>query len=220
MNFKLIKDFISTTEQTEVLNYGELQQDVVYENIENIHVKAVNEQIKGSSITCDMTGTEISKAAAKYQGDTTCVPFVPELFYNIKDRISNEIGINKEHVFFQFLQLKSGGAVPMHYDVSAPGYITYKCNIPVIGPETDEVYIDKSIFSFPMLSLYCFEANLYKHWANACAQKRIILSYGFIVPYADLGWKESDGRVRLSNKLWKIFIKKPHGKSRGVLIED
>lgn len=205
MNFKLIENFISQKEREEILDYGVLQKDVIHENIKNVHVKAVNEQIKGSSITCDMTNTEISKAAAKYQGDTTCVTSVPELFYNIKDRISNEIKINKENVFFQFLQLKSGGSVPMHYDVSAPGYITYKCNIPVIGPEVDEIYIDKSIFSFPMLSLYCFEANLYKHWANACDQKRIILSYGFIVPYVDLGWNESDGRVRLSNKLWEKF---------------
>ena len=205
MNFKLIENFISAQEREEILEYSKSQKDVVPGDIKNVHVKAVNEQIKGSSITCDMTNTEVSKAASKYQGDSTCVTSVPELFYNIKDRISDEVKINKENVFFQFLQLKSGGAVPMHYDASAPGYITYKCNIPVIGPNTDDVHIDKSVFSFPMLSLYCFEANLYKHWANASDEKRIILSYGFIVPYADLGWKESDGRVRLSNKLWKKF---------------
>lgn len=204
MNFKLIENFISTSEIDEILKYGDTQQEVVASSIGNIHVKKINENLKGSSITCDMTCTEISSAASKYQGDATCVSSVPAIFHNIKDKIAS-IGIDKSHVFFQYLELKAGGKVPMHYDVAVPGYITYKCNVAVVGPEIDEIYIDKEVFPFPQRSLYCFEASLYKHWAIPSSVKRIVLSYGFLLPYSDLGWSTTDPRVKLSNRLWKKF---------------
>ncbi len=205
MNFRLIEGFISMQEQDEILAYGNTQQEVVPTEISNIHVKAISEKLKGSSITCDMTGTEVSSAASKYQGDVTCVSAVPQIFYDLKDKIANAININQEHVFFQFLTLNPAGKVPMHYDVAVPGFITYKCNVAVIGPEIDEIYIDKEVFSFPQHSLYCFEASLYKHWAIPSTSKRIVLSYGFMLPYADLGWDINDPRVKLSNRIWKKF---------------
>lgn len=205
MNFKLIKNFISSSEVDEIIKYGYVQQEVVASTIANIHVKKINENLKGSSITCDMTCTEISSAASKYQGDATCVSYVPSIFHNIKDKIASIIGINKSHVFFQYLELKAGGKVPMHYDVAVPGYITYKCNVAVIGPEIDEIYINKDIFTFPQRSLYCFEASLYKHWAIPAECRRIVLSYGFMLSYSDLGWADTDPRIKLSNRLWNKF---------------
>jgi hypothetical protein len=43
---------------------------------------------------------------------------------------------------------------------------------------------------------------------NTSDAPRILLSYGFIIPIEELGYKESDSRVRLSNKIWKAFISK------------
>jgi uncharacterized cupin superfamily protein len=95
-----------------------------------------------------------------------------------------------------------------HYDAGIPGYITYKCNICVSGPENDTLFIDNSEFNLKLGDLYCFEANFYKHWVNPSEIPRVLLSYGFILPIEELGYKESDSRVRLSNRIWKIFISK------------
>jgi len=76
----------------------------------------------------------------------------------------------------------SGGEIRKHYDVGIPGYITYKCNICVSGPENDLIYAGKEFLTINPLSLYCFEANLYKHWMNSSPIPRMHLSYGFILP--------------------------------------
>jgi len=205
MNFKIIEDFITMQEREEIINYGNIQKDVSIDEITNVHVKTISEQLKGISILCDLTSTELSKAVSTYQSGGVSVDCIPQIFHDIKDRIANRIDIKKDHVFFQYLGLRPGGHVAPHYDAAFPGYITYKCNVTVCGPEIDEIHVHKDVFKFPERSLYCFEANLYKHWATACDTKRIILSYGFILPYADLGWTEDAPRVRLSNKIWNSF---------------
>ena len=53
--------------------------------------------------------------------------------------------------------------------------------------------------------LYCFEASLYKHWSNSFDFDRIILSFGFILEYSDLGRDENDPRVRLSKRIERYF---------------
>jgi hypothetical protein len=73
--------------------------------------------------------------------------------------------------------------------------------------ESDDyrLFIDKEILDIKELDLYCFEASLYKHWTEPFRNKRIILSYGFILPYEDLGRDEKDPRVRLSKRIINYF---------------
>jgi hypothetical protein len=66
--------------------------------------------------------------------------------------------------------------------------------------------VDKEIFDIQQSDLYCFEASLFKHWTEKeFNSKRILLSYGFILPYADLCRTEDDYRVRLSKRIEKYF---------------
>jgi hypothetical protein len=56
--------------------------------------------------------------------------------------------------------------------------------------------------------MYCFEASLFKHWTpNKFDSRRILLSFGFLIPYKDLGRSEEDPRVRLSQRIEKYFQK-------------
>lgn len=206
MNFKIKSNFISLEEQKEIVEYSNHQP--IQQEIENEHIKNVNEEIKGWSVLCDFTQTELSKNVSKYQGDSTLVQEVPEIYHVLADRIAESLNISKDHVFFQYIVLGENGKVPSHYDVVFPGYITYKCNICVEGPSMDLVFVDKHQMLITSLDLYCFEANLYRHWMNTCSNRRIHLSYGFLLPYKELNWREDHPRVRMSNRIWKAFIER------------
>lgn len=204
MNYRSIDNFLSSDERDEVINFASVGRPD--SDIRNEHIRKVNAGTKGWSILYDVTKTNVSSTVAKFQGDTTCVAAVPDIFIRLIDRIASELSISKDHVFFQYIFVGSNGKVPSHYDAGVPGYITYKCNICVDGPEEDFIYVDKLKCSLFKNSLYCFEANLYKHWMDASDCNRIHLSYGFMLPYESLGWKESSPRVRMSNRIWKAFI--------------
>ena len=173
-------------------------------DIRNDHIRKINEKIKGFSILCDMTESEISKTVSKFQGDSTIIHSVPALFREIKDKISHEIKINKNNVFFQIIKMNTSGEVAPHYDASIIDYINYKCNIQIKG--NSEVGIGKELISVEEKELYCFEASLYKHFVEPVKEETILLSYGFLVPIADLSRTESDPRVRMSNRIWRRFI--------------
>lgn len=81
----------------------------------------------------------------------------------------------------------------------------FKCNLNVL-PDKDRICVDKDSFNLLECDLYCFEASLFKHWLDINEKERIILSYGFLLPYNDLGWNENSPRVRLSQRIWKKFI--------------
>jgi hypothetical protein len=206
MNLKIVHNFISDEEQSEIIAYA---NNVRPENkeIENEHIRTINNQINGFSILHDMTCTDLSKSVARFQGDSTQIESVPEIFYKIKERISEVIGINQEHVFFQCIHMKKGGRVAAHYDAATPGYVTYKCNVSVLSTIADIVHIDKTPVEVNEKDLYCFEASLYKHWVDKSEHDRILLSYGFLLPYSDLSWDSESPRVRMSNRIWKAFIK-------------
>lgn len=113
--------------------------------------------------------------------------------------------INKDNTFLQILTQDNGGLIYPHYDSAIDGYITYKCNICVKSENDWVLYIDKGLLEVKELDLYCFEASLYKHWTDKFKNKRIILSYAFILPYADLARDENCPRVRLSKRIVKYF---------------
>jgi hypothetical protein len=206
MNYRYINDFISDSEREELLRLGKQFESNSCVEITNEHIKKINEGTKGFSILCDMTHTDVSETIAKFQGDATTIETVPDFFHEIADRISKKVGLSKNHIFCQYIVLGAGGRVPKHYDAGMPGYVTYKCNVCISGPETDLLCVDKSEYDLRLGDLYCFEANFYKHWMNASDSARVVLSYGFIVPLEELGYKDTDPRVRMSNRIWKAFI--------------
>jgi hypothetical protein len=89
-------------------------------------------------------------------------------------------------------------------DSSIDGWITYKCNISVQS-EDYTLFVDGEKLDIRKGDLYCFEASLYKHWTQPFTTNRIILSFGFILSYRDLGREESCPRVRLSKRIIKYF---------------
>lgn len=206
MNFKKIQAFISESEKKEIIDYAfNYKHENV--NIKNDHIKEVNMATNGWSILYDITKTNISQEISKFQGDSTQINEIPEVFLNISKRIADTLKISSTNVFVQCIYLGKDGEVRKHYDAGKPGYITYKCNIFVDGPDDDVIYVDDTKNIIEKLDLYCFEANLYKHWMDKSNVGRIHLSYGFIIPYDDLGWYEEHPRIRLSNRIWKNYIK-------------
>lgn len=204
MNFKQIKNFITDKEREAILEFA--SQEPEKKDIENDHIRKINDLTKGWSTLYDVTKTDVSKQISKFQGDATVVDTIPEIFLELGARIADQ-NIDPTNVFFQYIVVNSGGKVYKHYDAGMPGYITYKCNICVDGPEPDEIYVGKDKFELENKDLYCFEANFYKHWLETSDTKRVHLSYGFIIPYSAFGWDEEDSRVRLSNRIWQKFIK-------------
>lgn len=200
-----ISNFLSDSERVFILSQESFIKPSCVE-ISNDHIKKINSEVKGWSILKDFTGTLLSREVSKFQGDSTQVDVVPEIFYELSDRIADKLVINKDHVFFQYIHLGVGGRVAPHYDVGIPGFVTYKCNVCVSGPETDYIWQDKECHEIRPGDLYSFEANFFRHWMDKSDFTRIHLSYGFMLPYSDLGWSEDSPRVRLSNRIWKKFI--------------
>lgn len=202
------QNFINEKEISDIIQYSD-SICPKYE-IENEHIRTVNDATNGWSILHDLTKTPESKNISSFQGDGTQVDNIPGIFKELADRISESLNINKDHTFFQLIMLGENGKVSSHYDVGLPGLITYKCNICVEGPETDCIYVDKNRLEIKRSDLYCFEANFFKHWMPKSEARRIHLSYGFLLPYTDLGWNDDSSRVKLSNKIWKIFVNKDY----------
>lgn len=205
MNFKKVKNFISEKEAKEIFDFSLVERTI---QVDNEHIKKVNDGIAGWSITCDLTETDISRAISTFQGDKTSIKSVPSIFHDLSHRIADALKISRVNVFFQYIVVGSGGVIHKHYDAGVPGYVTYKCNICVSGPEKDSIHIDNTVMELSNRDLYAFEANLYKHWMDASDVKRVQLSYGFILPCCDLGWNQDNPRVRLSNKLYDRYMKK------------
>ena len=182
------------------------------QEIKNEHIRAVNEQSLGWTSMYDFSKTDLTRELSQFQGDGTCIDSVPDYYRELGLRIASELNISSDNMYFQYISLGAGGQVKQHYDAGKPGYVTYKCNICVEGPDHDVINVHKHEMNIEPRSLYCFEANLYKHWMEASDTPRIHLSYGFILPYADLGWDEESPRIRMSNKIWKAYMGEMNGK--------
>jgi len=199
---KLINNFISDSEKLNLIN---IISTLDYkQNFDNKHIKEVSDNLKGTSFLFDLTNTDISRKLSNFQSSGNIQSNVDIIFYKLMDRISTTLNINKDNVFLQILNQDAGGLIYPHYDSAIDGYITYKCNI-CIQSDDYQLFVDKDILEIKELDLYCFEASLYKHWTNPFKNKRIILSYGFILPYKDLGRDEGDPRVRLSKRIINYF---------------
>ena len=203
---KIIANYLNQDEINQFKSWIESYKPNTKE-IQNEHIKSINNEINGFSVLYNISNTEVSKVVSGYQGDNTIVENLPDIFVNLSDKIANDLNISKDHTFVQVIRVNAGGKVRTHYDAACPNYITYKCNINLDGPELDAVHVDKDVLEIKTGDLYCFEASLYKHWVEKLDKDRVLLSYGFMLPYADLGWDENSPRVRLSNRIWNHFQK-------------
>lgn len=206
MRNKIIEKFISKSEKLEIIDFV---NNLDFESVViNKHIDSVSSKLNGESYMFDITKSEKSREISLYQSSNNLMTIDPiKLLIQIIDRISDTLEISKDNVFLQILNQEAGGYINPHYDTSIDGHITYKCNISILS-DNYELFVGDDMINISELDLYCFEASLYKHWTNPFSGRRVILSYGFILPYADLGRSEYDPRVRLSKRIFKYFQSK------------
>jgi len=202
-NHKVIKGFLHPEEAREILEWVDSLD--VEQILTNHHIKEVRKNLNGNSYMFDVSKTLETNYITEFQSSGNVVQQdPPHIIYTLINRISGEIGIPKDHVFFQVIDMNKGGKVNPHYDSSINGYINYKCNISVLS-EDYNFYLDGHTFNIKEGDLYCFEASLYKHWSDVFESRRVLLSFGFVLPYIELGRKEDDPRVRLSKRILRYF---------------
>ena len=203
--YKLKKKFITNDESKKIVNWIKSINHTGNES--NHHLTELSKNLNGKSYIFDISNTPLTNYISKFQSisDVSKDP-LPDFIHNIIDKISKEFNFPKENVFLQAVDMNKGGKINPHYDASIDGYINYKCNISVLSEDYD-LFLDKDTIKIQETDLYSFEASLYKHWTNEFNSRRVLLSFGFILPYDVLGRNESDPRVRLSQRISKYFQK-------------
>ena len=154
----------------------------------------------------DISKTELTGKLTSYQsGGHVMSNNLPHVFTELVDRISEVMDFPKDQVFLQIVDMNTGGTISKHYDASFSGFINYKCNISVLS-EDYNFCVDNHTIEVEQTDMYCFEASLYKHWTpQHFTNRRILLSFGFLIPYEKMGRNENDARVRLSKRIEKYF---------------
>jgi len=177
-------------------------------NDSNYHLSELSKDLKGKSCIFDISNTPLTNYISKFQSisDVSKDP-LPDFIHEIIERISNQFGFPKDHIFLQAVDMNKGGKINPHYDASVDGYINYKCNISVFS-EDYNLFLDRDYIEIKETDLYGFEASLYKHWTDEFNSRRVFLSFGFILPYELLGREENDPRIRLSKRIEKYFQSK------------
>jgi hypothetical protein len=202
-NHKVINDFISDSEVSLITEWVEsLNQEV---SDPNYHLSEISKTLNGKSCIIDVSNTDLTNYITEFQSiSRVSKESIPEFLIDIISRISDMLGLPKDHIFVQAVDMRKSGKVSPHYDASISGYINYKCNVSVLA-EDYNIYIGEEFSTIKPKDLYCFEASLYKHWTEEFNSRRIFLSFGFLVPYSTLNRSESDPRVRLSQRIEKYF---------------
>ena len=202
---KIIKNFISKDEATQIVNWIESVNHTG--NDSNYHLTELSKVLNGKSYIFDISNTQLTNYITKFQSiSKVSDEGLPEFIYNIIDRISQEFNFPKNNIFLQAVDMNKGGKINPHYDAAIEGYINYKCNISVLSEDYD-FFVDKEVVRIQETDLYGFEASLYKHWTNEFNSKRIFMSFGFVLKYEDVGREANDPRVRLSKRIEKYFQK-------------
>jgi hypothetical protein len=202
-NNKKIKKFISDSQRNQILDFVYSLQSQT--NLSNVHIQNVAEELKGKVLMFDLSKTDLSKKLSEFQSDNNISEIeLPDYIAEIKTKISKSLSIKDNDVFLQILDSQRGGKIIPHYDTAFKNYITYKCNICVLG-EPYKLFVEDSVIEVEEKDLYSFESSLYKHWTEPFSSRRIILSFGFIVPIWEMNRNENDFRIRFSNRLIKKF---------------
>lgn len=198
------KNFLSADERKEILDYVDfLKLDFIPSNP---HLRELIGKLNGMSYMFDLSRNEISSKISDYQSSGSTLDLeLPPVFHQIAQRIADTMNISNKNSFLQIVNMNQGGIIGPHYDASFDGYINYKCNVSVLS-ETYDFRVDSEVVEVEEGDLYCFEASLYKHWTpNPFSSRRVLLSFGFMLDYADLGRSPEDPRVRLSKRIEKYF---------------
>jgi hypothetical protein len=202
-NHKVISDFIDDDEIQMIIKWVDSLN--CEESDPNYHLSEISKTLKGKSCIIDVSDTKLTNYITNFQSvSKVSKNKVPYFIDDIINRISDRLNLPKDNVFLQAVDMRSGGRVSPHYDASIDGYINYKCNVSVLSDDYN-IYIDSEHSNIKQKDLYCFEASLYKHWTNEFNNRRIFLSFGFMVPYFVLGRDELDPRIRLSKRILKYF---------------
>ena len=204
MNHILYKDFLDRQTQQEIIDYV----DTINENfvLNDHHLKYLISKMNGKSYMYDLSKTDLTSKMTLFQsGGYVMKNELPNVFHILLNKIADKLTLPTDHTFLQIVDMNQGGIIGKHYDSSFSGFINYKCNISILSEEYD-FCIDNEIVKVNETDMYCFEASLYKHWtARPYAARRILLSFGFLVPYEMLGRDWEEPRVRLSRRIEKYF---------------
>jgi hypothetical protein len=204
-DYKVIRNFISQSEVDQILNWVDTIEQGASDP--NYHLAHLSNALKGRSMIFDISKTTITKFITDFQSVSgVSNEELPDFIYLIIDRIAKFMELPTDNIFLQVVDMNKGGKINPHYDAALDGYINYKCNISVLS-ENYDFHIDRHKIPIEQKDLYCFEASLYKHWTNEFASRRVLLSFGFIVPYEIIGRGQDDPRVRLSKRIEKYFQK-------------
>ena len=204
-HIKQFSNFLTANERSEIIEYVNTINHK--SQAENVHLSHLIKKINGNSHMYDISKNDVTHEITSYQsgGSDVMKETLPPIFNTVIDRISELVQIPPKNIFLQIVDMDEGGTIGGHYDAASDGYINYKCNISLLSEDYTFV-VDDEEFHLKENDLYCFEASLYKHWTpKAFTSRRILLSFGFMLPYEDLGRNESDVRVRLSKRIKKIF---------------
>ena len=203
--YKHFNNFLTEQEKISIIEYVDTINH--QSQAENIHLSHLIKKINGNSHMYDISKTSMTKEVTEYQsgGNDVMNEELPEVFHVLIDKICSKVEIPKENIFLQIVDMDKGGTIGGHYDAAFDGYINYKCNISVLAEDYAFV-IDNEEIKVEERDLYCFEASLYKHWTlKPFTSRRILLSFGFMLPYEVLGRTERDPRVRMSQRIKKMF---------------
>jgi hypothetical protein len=203
-NYKVISGFLKESFRERIISYvNSINKEVI---LQNHHLKHLVGQINGASYMYDIGKTQMTSEITRYQsGGFVMDEELPPVFDELVTQISSLLNIPSNDCFLQIVDMNRGGKIGKHYDASFPGYINYKCNISVLAEDYDFV-VDGEALTVHEGDLYCFEASLYKHWTpNPFHARRVLLSFGFMLPYEVLGRTPDDPRVRLSRRINKYF---------------
>ena len=205
-NHKIIRSFLDKKTRNEVVDYVDKINESI--TLNDHHLKYLVSKLNGNSYMYDISKTELTNKITSFQsGGYVMKEDLPKVFIELRDKISKELSIPTTHSFLQIVDMNNEGTIERHYDASFDGYINYKCNISVSSKDYD-FCIDKEKIEVKETDMYCFEASLYKHWTpNKFDSRRILLSFGFLIPYEDLNRNSEDPRVRLSRRIEKYFQK-------------
>jgi hypothetical protein len=202
-NYKVIKNFISQNEANMILSWVDSLSTT--ELTANYHLREITKVLNGDSFIFDISQTKETTYITNFQKrDYVRTEGVPDFIIKLIDKISDTVGLPKDHLFLQAVDMQKGGKIAPHYDSSIDGLINYKCNLSILS-EDYSLFTDKFEIPVQQTDLYCFEASLYKHWTDEFNSRRVFLSFGFMVPYSILNRTQNDPRVRLSQRIQKYF---------------
>ena len=204
MSYKVFKNFIDESETAQIVDW--VSGLDFSKGRPNHHLDEISQSLNGGSEMFDISLTELTHYITQFQSISDVIKIgVPEFIIQLQTKISHLLSIPTDHVFLQAVDMYKGGHIQKHYDAAIDGYINYKCNVSVLA-EPYDFCIGEDTLTVQQGDLYCFEASLYKHWTpNPFNSRRVMLSFGFLLPYHTMGRDENDKRVRLSRRIEKYF---------------